>query len=97
MLTYPFGRDNNGDILYTRYFKNEIYTVSSNEMRIKYSIDFGPRTLKQLEDVTDEYEALQLFNLSNHKASFLSNVYEDEKSVAFFFIMKVLHFLSTIK
>lgn len=87
MLTYPFAKTIEGNVLYTRYFQNEIYELSPERIHLKYSIDFGTRTLKQLHDVKDEYEALELFNQSHHKASFISNVYEDKESVAFFFLM----------
>lgn len=87
MLSYPFSYGPDGEILYIRYFRNQIYSVSNEGVRIKYEVDFCSRNFEVMKDGKDEYDALDHFNQSKGKASFISQVYEDEKTLSFSFIM----------
>lgn len=87
MLSYPFSYSEDGDVLFVRYFRNEVYTVGKDSLTLRYRIDFGDRNLPVLGDDKDEYDALDLFRESNGKASYISNFSEDRKYIAFQFLM----------
>ena len=87
MLNYPFSYTDRGEVLYNRYFQNEIYTVHAEEISLRYRIDFGSRNFDQLIEHKDEYDALDLFQESSGRASFISNLNEDSKYITFQFVM----------
>ena len=87
MLSYPFSYGPDGEILYLRYFRNRIYSVSDEGVRVKYEVDFGNRNFEMVKDGDDEYDVLDQFYQSTGKASFISQVCENERFLSFFFIM----------
>lgn len=78
------GADN--DILYNRYFSNDINAISADGVRVKYSVDFGKNNLPRF---TDEYEAIDLLSQESSApkyASIMSQIVETKSSLCFQFV-----------
>ena len=75
-----------GDILYNRYFYNDILSYSSDSLRIKYTVDFGSHTMSNQESMQDEYDCIEYLNAHQDKfASMISNIEETSRTFSFQF------------
>lgn len=85
----PFYKGSDKDILYLKYFHYDIYSITGENIRIKYNIDFGKYTFPHPEKYSDEYEIINELNNSGKKkyATLLTNIYEDKENLSFMFIM----------
>ena len=74
------------DVLFARYFSNDILSIRKDSVLCKYQVDFGRYSFDD-NMYQDEYECIEQLNRhENRYASLISNLYEDEKTFAFQFV-----------
>lgn len=84
MLWRQFFHGADGDILYNRFFSNEIQRITADTVSVKYFVDFGRYNLPDLEQ--DEYAYLDLLSKdssTNRYAVVMSNFDENEQLFGF--------------
>lgn len=75
------------EILYNRYFSNDIYVIDDKQnVSVKYSIDFGEKNMPVNPNWQDEYDCIDFINSSKENyATLVSNIYESDKYFCFRF------------
>ncbi|MEG0518611.1 MAG: 6-bladed beta-propeller [Bacteroidales bacterium] len=86
-LAYSFAKHGK-EILYWRPLENNIYAIdSSDSLKIKYTIDFGPNTFHITDNIKDDYDIIDGMNKKKEKyAGIIQNVYESDKILSFSFV-----------
>ncbi|MBQ6911240.1 MAG: 6-bladed beta-propeller [Bacteroidales bacterium] len=72
-----------GDVLYNRYFSNEVLSLTSDSLAVKYIVHFPHRNVPEMDD---EYDALELLGKKNTPyAVIMSQIKETDKYFGFQF------------
>ena len=88
-MNKQFSKDENGGVLYNRYFSNEILSIKPTGISVKYIIDFGKYNIPNIERYKDEYEIIDDINSSKKLYStYLSNINDSNNYLSFAFITK---------
>lgn len=78
---FYYGSD--GDVLYNRYFSNEILSLTQDSIAVKYTVDFPQRNVPELDD---EYAAIELLGKTDaHYAVIISPLEETDDYFGFQF------------
>ena len=87
MLHNPFTLNYRNNILFCRYFSNEVYEISPTGIDLRYKIDFGKHSFREESNLIDEYEIIERINSSRKKyAVNFSEFQEDERFLSFCYI-----------
>lgn len=83
----PFFVYRPNEILYYRYFSNDIYAIDNNQnVSVKYHVDFGENNIPVNPNWIDEYDCIDFINSSKKNyAMLVSNIYESDKYFCFRF------------
>ena len=89
-IGYPFFMYRPSEILYYRYFYNNIYAIDDKQnVSVKYYIDFGENNMPFDLSWRDEYDCIDFINSSEEDYAILvSNIYESDKYFCFRFLWK---------
>ena len=89
-IGYPFFMYRPSEILYYRYFYNNIYAIDDKQnVSVKYNIDFGENYMPFDLSWRDEYDCIDFINSSEEDYAILvSNIYESDKYFCFRFLWK---------
>ena len=89
-IGYPFFVYRPSEILYYRYFYNNIYAIDDKQnVSVKYYIDFGENNMPFDLSWRDEYDCIDFINSSEEDYAILvSNIYESDKYFCFRFLWK---------
>lgn len=87
-LWRQFYNGSDSDVLYNKYFSNDIWSISKNSHRIKYHIVFNNRNLPSLEDEYDYVQLLANDNTSKEYCIIMGNFLESDSIFGFQFISK---------
>lgn len=87
MLHHPFTLNHKGNVLYCRYFSNDVYEISPYDAALRCRIDFGKNSFKRGDNLKDEYEIIdEINNSSKRYAVNFSKFQEDEQYMSFCYI-----------
>ncbi|MGM9738975.1 MAG: 6-bladed beta-propeller [Candidatus Cryptobacteroides sp.] len=88
-LGKQFTCNEEGEVLYNRYFSNEVLSVTPDSVSVKYIVDFGDYNVPD-ENFGDEYEIIDYVNSDAVKecATLISNICERGHYLSFAFILK---------
>ena len=83
----PFFVCSPNEILYYRYFSNDIYVIDDKQnVAVKYYVDFGEDNMPVNPNWQDEYDCIDFINSSKENyATLVSNIYESDKYFCFRF------------
>lgn len=83
----PFFVYRPNEILYYRYFSNDIYVIDDKQnVSVKYYVDFGENNMPVNPKWQDEYDCIDFINNSKENYAILvSNIYESDKYFCFRF------------
>lgn len=88
-LGKQFSCNDDGEVLYNRYFSNEILAVTPDSVGVRYIVDFGDYNVPD-DNFTDEYEIIDYVNSDsvNECATLISNICDKGNYLSFSFIKK---------